>query len=127
MTFLKWQMVVSIEGTVSTIMRSLWWNGSHTFRLVGSPALVRTTFANRVDQLDPIAIDHAQQPGFCQKEVGPVLMGGKQAKQPSALGQLGEQVLEIAHQPVIEGTVAHTLLKTIFRRYDSLYKREFNS
>jgi hypothetical protein len=71
--------------------------------------MLRTPFTDRVDQLDPIAIDHTQQTRFRQKVVGPILMGCKQTKQSGAFGQLGEQMLEIAYQPSVEGAVTYPL------------------
>ena len=79
---------------------------------VGKPflanLLLRTTFPNGVDQLNSIAIDHTQQPGFSQKDVRPDLMGREQAKQSGAFGQFGKQGQIIPCQPTIESTIAHS-------------------
>jgi hypothetical protein len=53
--------------------------------------LLQVSFAHRVDQLDPIAVDDTQQTGFDQKAVGPGLMGNQQAKQPGSFWQVGKE------------------------------------
>jgi hypothetical protein len=70
--------------------------------------LVTPTFPTGMQQLDPIAVRHAQHSGFCQKPICPVSMHFEQTEQASALGQFREPNQPIALQPAIEGTVAYS-------------------
>ncbi len=63
-------------------------------------------FAVGMGQLHAIAVGHAEDGWLRQEARGPVLVGGEQAEQARALGQLGEQRAVIARQPAVEGARA---------------------
>lgn len=76
-------------------------------RLTLPPDLVGTaSLADRVDQLDTIAVDDAQQRRVSQKALRPPTMTVEQAKQSRALRQLREQRSIVARQPAVEGAAA---------------------
>src|SRR5215472_15050688 len=64
-------------------------------------------FAYRVDQLNPIRVDDAEHGRSGQEDLGPVLMGREEAKEPGAVGEPREEGPIVARQPAIEGAVAH--------------------
>jgi hypothetical protein len=70
--------------------------------------LVRTpAFADGVDELDPIRVDHAEHRWSSQEGLRPGVMGLEEPKEPRALGKAGKQRPMIARHPAIEGPVAH--------------------
>ena len=66
-------------------------------------------FADGMDELNPIGIDHPKHRWGGQEALRPVVMGLQEAKEASALGEAGKQRPIVARQPTIEGTVAHAL------------------
>src|SRR5712691_2413668 len=71
--------------------------------LVGTPA-----FTHGVDQLNPIGVNDAEHRRGGQEDLGPVLMGPEEAKEPGALREARKQGPIVARQPAIEGAVADT-------------------
>ncbi len=65
--------------------------------------------ADRVDQLDSVAVDHPQQGRRGQKQQGPLLVSFELSKQSSAFGQAGKQEPVIPRQSTIKGAIAHAL------------------
>ena len=65
--------------------------------LLGAPA-----FTHGVEQLDPIGVDNAQDRRSGEEGLRPVLMRLEEAKEPSALGEVGKQRPIVARQPAIE-------------------------
>jgi len=65
-------------------------------------------FPYRMDQLDPIGVNDAQQGGSSPEALRPVLMRREQPKEPGALGQVGEQRPVVPRQPSIKGAGADT-------------------
>ena len=63
-------------------------------------------FPYRMEPLDPVGVNDAQPGGSRQEALRPVLMGHEQAKEPGALGQVGEQRPVVPRQPAIKGAVA---------------------
>jgi len=63
--------------------------------------LFRAACADWMDQLDPIAIDDAQQTWLDQETLGPILMNSKEPEQTSAFGQFWEEFLVIALGKVV--------------------------
>jgi hypothetical protein len=63
-------------------------------------------FAHRVDQLDPVGVDHAEHRRSGQEGLRPVVMGREETKEPGALGEVGKQRARVARQSAIEGPVA---------------------
>ena len=66
-------------------------------------------FANRMDQFDAIAVDHAQQGGWRQEQQGPLPMGLELTKQPGPLRQVGEQGWVVPRQPAVERAITYPL------------------
>src|SRR5215471_3106082 len=64
--------------------------------------------AHGVDQLDAVGVDDAEYGRSGQENLGPVLMGLEETKEPGALGKLRKQRPIVACQPAIEGSIAHT-------------------
>src|SRR5262245_18860659 len=67
-----------------------------------------TAFADGVNQLNAIGIDHPKHRWGSQECLRPGLMRLEEAKEAGALGEPGKQRPIVACQPAIEGTVAHT-------------------
>src|SRR5712691_6805920 len=63
-------------------------------------------FAHRMDQFDAIRVDDAEHRRRGQEGLCPVLMRPEEAKEASALGELGKQRAIVACQPPIKRTVA---------------------
>ena len=73
-----------------------------------APDLLRAAaLAHGVEQLDPIGVDDAQDRRSGSEDLRPVLMRLEEAKEPSALGEVGKQRPRVARQPAREGPVAH--------------------
>jgi hypothetical protein len=74
--------------------------------MVGQPLaadlLVGAIFAPGMAQLDAIGVRHAQQRRLRQKILGPVGIGGKEAKQARALGQARKPAAVVVVDPAIE-------------------------
>jgi len=76
------------------------------------PAMVRQTlaanlpvgavFAPRMAQLNAVTIDDTEGGRLREKDLGPVRMGGKQAKQARAFRQAGKPALVVVVEPPIE-------------------------
>src|SRR5215831_16004102 len=66
------------------------------------------TLPDRVDELDPIGVDHPEHGWSSQEDLRPVLMGLQKTKEPRPLGQMGKQRPIVARQPAIEGPVPPT-------------------
>ena len=68
---------------------------SHNPAVIGDTflaTLIRTpSFPNRMNQLDPITIDHSKNRGIRQEACCPSFVGLKQPKQPSAFRKLGNR------------------------------------
>ncbi len=58
-----------------------------------------------MDELDAVGVGHAEHRRRGEEAIRPVLVRNKEAKEPGALGQLGEERQTIAPQPAIEGTL----------------------
>src|SRR5262245_14116134 len=72
--------------------------------------LLRTAaFADGVNELNAIGIDHPQHRWGGQEGLRPVVMGPQEAKEAGALGEVGKQRPIIPRQPAIEGPVAPAL------------------
>ena len=69
--------------------------------------LLTATFAARMEQLDALRVDQADQGRLSHKALGPVSMGNEQPKQTRATGQLREQHLIVALEPAIDGPIAN--------------------
>jgi hypothetical protein len=79
---------------------------------IGLPILAElpgAAFAGRMQQLEAVTVQDAQDRGRGQPTTGPVLTTGQQAVEPSPLGQVGGLGAVIAHQPAVEGSFAYTL------------------
>lgn len=63
---------------------------------------IAAMFPPRMDQFDPVAVDHPQRGRLGQEVLRPVLMGGEQAKQAGALGQARKPGTIIAPQPAVK-------------------------
>src|SRR5215510_11491954 len=74
-------------------------------------------FAHRVDELDPIGVDDAEHGWSGQEDLGPVLMGLEETKEPGALGEAGKQRPIVTGQPAIERPVAPALVGRRKARY----------
>src|SRR5512143_1528719 len=68
-----------------------------------SPLSPATAIPTRMQQFNPVGIDHSQQRWGCQKAIGPRPVGPEQAKQARALGQPRKQGMIVADQPAIKG------------------------
>ena len=73
-----------------------------------SDLLVAPSLSYRVDQLDAIAVDNAQQTGFSQEGITPVLVSSQQPEEASPMGQSREHVPVVLVQPTVESPVAST-------------------
>ena len=69
---------------------------------------IGTSLTNWMDQFNPVAVDHAQQPWLHQEAQGPLPMGGKETEQACALGQVGKQRQIISFQPAVKSAAAST-------------------
>ena len=78
---------------------------------VGFPFLanlaVAATFSARMDELDTVTINDAQQRGFSQETLRMPLVGVEQPIQPGSFRQLGEQRAMIPLQPAEKGAIAY--------------------
>ena len=68
--------------------------------LGGAPAL-----AARVDKLDTDAVAETDQGRLRQEAIGPVLMGGDEAKESGSLRHVGEQGASDLVDPAVEGAL----------------------
>ena len=66
-------------------------------------------FTEGMEQLDPIGGDDAEHRRRGQEDLGPVLMGLQETKEPRPLGEPREQRPIGARQPAIEGPIPDTL------------------
>ncbi len=82
----------------------------HDPAMIGSPLLsnllVATSLSYGMDQLDAIAVNNAQQTGFSQEGIRPVLVSSQQPEETSPMGQTREQIPVVLAQPTVEGPVA---------------------
>ncbi len=83
-----------------------------------NPAMVRhafaadllgtVAFAHGVNQLDAVGVNDPKHGRSGQEDLGPVLMGLQQTKEPRPLGEAGKQRPIVAGQPPIKRPVADT-------------------
>ena len=71
--------------------------------------LSAASFTARVDQLDAIAVDDAEQRRLGHEALSEIPMRVERPKQTGPLRQFRQQVSEVSPQPPIEGPVAHPL------------------
>ena len=84
---------------------------SHDPAMIGFPLLANllgaTPLSYGMDQLDAIAVDNAQQTGFSQEGITPVLVSSHQPEEASPMGQTRKQVSVILIQPTVECPIAN--------------------
>jgi len=71
--------------------------------------LLTPSFSDRVDQFDPVTVNHPQEGWFSQKAGGQPSLAHKQPEQAAAMGQIWKFSLPVFLQPPIEGSTVATL------------------
>lgn len=69
---------------------------------------VTASFPIGVYKLDTVGVRYSHDGGVGHETVGPLLVGGEQAKEASALREVGELAAVVTFDPSVEGTVAHS-------------------
>ena len=79
--------------------------------MIGFPLLphlmLATSLSYRMNQLDAVGIDDAQQGRLGQETMAPVLVSTQQPEEAGAVGQLGKQGQMVVRQPTLESPVTH--------------------